>query len=144
MAEPIKISTSKYTKEGKVEIDGHLWTVKLPGAGTELRLSQAFRGSKLWSARINSMDKKIDAGTSTDADLDKYEEYNNKYNENEKIIFDFFSQMFQDGTEDNSEVKAWVENTPTSIIQQTFEDIKEQNDNNAKATDGQTEPSESK
>ena len=26
----------------------------------------------------------------------------------------------------------------------TFEDIKEQNDNNAKVTDGQTEPSESK
>ena len=52
MAEPVKISTSKHIKEGKVDIDGHIWTVKLPGAKTELRMSQVFRDNKLYAARI--------------------------------------------------------------------------------------------
>lgn len=133
MAEPIKISTDKYNKQGKVNIDGHIWTVKLPGAGTELKLSQAFRGSKLWAARLKQLDSKIDNGKITDQELDNYEEYVDKYEKNEKIIFQFFYDVFRDDTKDNSEVKQWVNDTPTAIIQQAFEDIKQ-------SANGQEEP----
>lgn len=126
MAEPIKISTSDYNKEGKVEVDGKIWSVKLPGAGSELRLSQTFRSSKLYGARIANLDKKIDDGTVTDEELDKYEEYVFKYEESEKEILDFFVSVFKDDTKDNSEVKLWVEETPTAIIQLAFESIKGQ------------------
>lgn len=124
MAEPIKINTSKYNKQGKVEIDGHIWTVSLPGAGTELRLSQAFRSSKLYGTRMGFLDKKIENGTITEEELDKYETYSKEYELSERTIFDFFQGMFKDETPDNSEVKKWIEETPTAIIQLAFEDIK--------------------
>lgn len=142
MSEPIKISTGEYKTKGQVEIDGHLWEVSLPGAGTELRLSQAFRGSKLWSARIGILDKKIDSGKITEQELDKLEEYSQKYEENEKIIFDFFLNMFKDGTPDNASVTQWINDTPTAVIQLVFEDVKEQA-NKQKETDGRESPSES-
>lgn len=109
MSEPIKINTSSYTKEGKVEIDGHLWTVKLPGANTELMLNQAQR-------RITVLDKKVEAGNATEEDLDRYDGY-------EQTIFSVFQNIFQDGSNDNSEVKAWLEETPMAIIVKSFEDI---------------------
>jgi len=147
MAEPIKISTKKYTKQGKVDVDGNIWEVKLPGAATELRLSQAFRGSKLWAARMSKLDEKIDSGKISDSELDSYEEYKEKYEENERIVFEFFSDMFQDGTEDNVSVKAWIDATPTLVIQAVFEDMKEQVDNTPKGqleeADGRQEPSTS-
>lgn len=147
MAEPIKISTKKYTKQGKVDVDGNIWEVKLPGAATELRLSQAFRGSKLWAARMSKLDEKIDSGKISDSELDSYEEYKEKYEENERIVFEFFSDMFQDGTEVNVSVKAWIDATPTSVIQAVFEDMKEQVDNTPKGqleeADGRQEPSTS-
>ena len=132
MAQPIKINTGKYVKEGQVEIDGKIWSVKLPGAGTELRLSQAFRKSKLYGARINLLDKKIDSETITENELDQYEEYSKLFEENEKVIFEFFTSVFKDNTKDNSEVKKWVEETPTSIIQLAFEDIQGQANNEDK------------
>ena len=104
MSEPIKINTGKYITHGKVEIDGHTWTVKLPGAGTELRYSQAQRASKLWGSRLALLDKKIDKGTITESELDKYEEYSKKYEENERVIYDIFKDIFKDDTKDNSEV----------------------------------------
>lgn len=115
MAEAIKISTGKYTKEGKVDIDGNIWTIKLPGAGTEMKLSQAKR-------RLKLLDKKIEADTADEDDLDKYDKF-------EKVIFDTFKDMFKDGTKDNDKVKEWVEDTPIAIIVQVFEDVK-------KAADG--------
>lgn len=132
MAEPLKISTSGYAKEGKVEVDGQVWTVRLPGAGTELRMSQSFRNSKLYAARIGLIDKKIENGTATEEDLDKYERYCQEFEKNEREVFEFFSAVYKDDTEDNSEVKKWLEETPTAIIQMAFEDIK-------KAADGTTE-----
>lgn len=126
MPEPIQINTSKYNTHGKVEIDGHIWEVRLPGAGTELRLSQATRASKLYGSRIALLDQKIDAETITSEDLDLYEEYNRKYEEAEKILTGFFTTVFKDSTEDNSEVKKWVEDTPTSIIMLAFDDVKNQ------------------
>lgn len=141
MAEPIKINTGKYNKQGKVEIDGKIWSVRLPGAGTEMRLSQAFRRSKLYSSRIANLDKKIEAGNITDSELDSYEEYCDRYDENEKIIFDFFLSFFKDSTKNNSEVKKWVNDTPTSIIELAFEDVKNQA-NQEEGTDGQDGPSE--
>lgn len=110
MAEPISISTDKYKKQGKVKIDGHVWEVKLPGAGTELRLSQAQR-------RIKLLEKKVEDGTATEEDLDKYEKY-------EELVYGTFKTMFKDSTKDNSEVNKWIEETPLMFIMMAFEEIK--------------------
>lgn len=126
MAEPIKISTAKYNKKGKVDIDGNIWDVVLPGAGTELRFSQASRACKLYAARIDLLDKKIDQGKASFQELDQYEDYSKKFEENERIIYQTFTATFKDGTKDNSKVKAWVDKTPTMIIMMAMEDVKEQ------------------
>lgn len=164
MSEPIKISTTKYIQNGKVEIDGHVWTVKMPGAGTELRYSQAQRGSKLWGSRLELFDKKIDKYEKakldfenkkisqaeldklapTEEDLDKYEEYSKEYDKNERIIYDVFKSVFQDGTKDNSEVNKWLEETSLSLIILAFDEISQNADNlNSKikeSDDGEKEP----
>jgi hypothetical protein len=129
MSQPIKINTGKYIQHGKIEIDGHVWTVKMPGAGTELRYSQAQRGSKLYGSRIQLLDKKIDNGTITEEELDKYEEYSAKFEENERIIYDVFKNVFQDGTKDNSEVNKWLEETSLSLIILAFDEISQNADN---------------
>lgn len=110
MAEPIKISTGKYNKSGKVDIDGRIWTVNLPGASTELKLNQAQR-------RLNLLDKKVKDGSVTEEELDRYDEY-------EKVVYDTFTNIFKDDTEDNSEVKKWIDETPLAIIVMALEDIK--------------------
>jgi hypothetical protein len=107
-----KIDTTKYTTEGKVEVDGNVWTVKLPGAGTELQLSKNKR-------RQDFIGKKIEKGTATEEDLDRFDEI-------EQFFYDFFRNLFQDGTESNSAVHEWVDSTPMAVILQAFEDIKEQ------------------
>lgn len=129
MAEPLKINTGKYIKNGKVEIDGHVWSVKMPGAGTELRYSQAERASKLYGARLELLNKKIDAGTITESELDSYEEYSKKYEENERVIYDVFKSVFQDNTKDNSEVSKWLDETSLSLIILAFEEISQSADN---------------
>lgn len=125
MTEPLKISTSKYTKTGKVDIDGNIWDIHIPGAGTELRFSQASRACKLYQARIELLDKKIDEKTATEEDLNLYEDYCKKYEDNEGIIFDIFSSVFTDG-KDNKSVRKWIDETPTVVIIQAFEDARGQ------------------
>lgn len=110
MAEAIKISTGKYKKSGKVNIDGMVWDVVLPGAATEMRLMQAQR-------RLTLLDQKVEDGIADENDLDKYDEY-------EKVIVDTFRGMFKDSTKDNSEVNKWIDETPMAFIAQAFEDIK--------------------
>lgn len=112
MAEPVKISTSKYNKQGQVDIDGNIWSVVLPGAGTELKMSKMKR-------RQEFLAKKIENGTVTEEELDKYDEI-------EDFFYTFFQNLFQDGTEDNKAVHEWVDNTPMAVILQAFEDIKDQ------------------
>lgn len=136
MPDPIKISSDKYNKKGKVDIDGKIWSVKLPGARTEMVLSQAFRASKLHGARIDLIDKKITTETATEADLEKYEEACEKYTASETSIYNFLAGMFKDETPDNSEVKKWLDETPTAVVMMAFEDIK----NNANGTAQVTAP----
>lgn len=114
MPENKVIDTSKYVREGKVDVDGNVWEVVLPGAGTELKISKVQR-------RLKFLDKKIEKGTETEADLDKYDEY-------EEYLLTFFKGLFKDGTEDNKSVSDWVESTPMAIIIQSFDDIKAQAD----------------
>lgn len=130
--EPIKISTNGYIDRGKVDVDGNIWDVVLPGAGTELRFSQASRACKLYEARIAMLDKKIDNGTITEQELDNYEQYSAKYEENEAVIYKVFQQTFKDTTKDNSEVKKWINETPTMIIMMAFEGVKGQANDNGK------------
>lgn len=112
MTDEIKrIDTSQYVKEGKVEVDGNLWTVKLPGAKTEMKMSKYQRREKFIKA-------KLDNGTATEEDLDTYDLI-------EDFFYEFFKNIFQDGTPDNKSVHTWVEDTPLGVIIQAFEDIKE-------------------
>lgn len=123
MSQPLKINTNKYTTGGQVEVNGKIWTVKLQGAFSELRYSQAQRQVKLYSARLANLDKKIESGEATDAELDKYEEYSAIYTENESILYAELSKMFQDGTEDNSEVRQWLNETPIFAVILAFEEV---------------------
>ena len=140
MSGPIKISTGKWNREGKVEVDGNLWTAKLPGSKSELKISQSFRRSKLYATRIELIHKKIENGTATEIDLDNYEEYCNRFDESEREIMSHFTKMFSDGTKDNSQVKKWVDDTPSAIIELAFESVKSQTSGEE---DGQQEPTTS-
>lgn len=135
MSEPIKVSTSKYNKQGKVEVDGHLWTVKLPGAGTELRMSQMEREQRACEARLKNLEKKLDDGTATDEEIDRYEELAKKSHDLTQESYEVFFQSFNDGTPENKSVKKWLDETSPTVIFLTFRDIKEGGDksNTAKA-----------
>lgn len=108
----ININTKDYLGETRVIVNGNDWEIKLPGAGTELRLSQSQR-------RIKLLDKKMNDDTATEADYDLYDKL-----ENQSIAI--FTDMFRDGTDSNQSVKDWVEATPLAVIMASFEDIKEQ------------------
>lgn len=77
-----------------------------------MRLSKAIR-------RQEFLAKKLEKGEATESDLDKLDEI-------EDFVMGIYTGLFKDETKDNSEVTAWVENTPMAIIVQAFEDIKEQ------------------
>lgn len=118
MSEIKKIDTTKFTKEGKVDVDGKIWSVVLPGAGTELKMGKMKR-------RQEFLARKAENGTATEEDLDRLDNIEDEF-------FQLFKNIFRDETPDNSEVSEWVENTPTAIIMQAIEDIREQaNDNEA-------------
>ena len=108
----LSINTSSYTKPRTIEVDGKTWTIRMPGAADELAMSQAKR-------RVDYLDKKITNGTANDADYDLYDQL-------EKTMYNVFLKIFKDSTDDNSEVKAWVESTSLPIIQIAFEDLKRQ------------------
>lgn len=107
-----QIDTTKYTTEGKVEVDGMIWTVKLPGGGKELEMSKAQR-------RVKFLQKKIDSDNYTEEDLDKLDKL-------EDYFYNFFKDIFKDSTEDNSQVDKWINDTPQAVILMAFEDIKNQ------------------
>lgn len=123
MSEPLKINTKKFQTGGKVEVDGKVWDVKLKGAGSELRYSQAQRQVKLYAARLANLDKKIEAGEATNEELDKYEQYSHIYEENEQIVYQELQTMFRDSTDDNSEVKKWLDETPIFAVLMAFEEV---------------------
>lgn len=108
--QPKIIDTAKYTRQGKVLVDGKEWTVVLPGAGKELEFSKMQR-------RVTLLEKKIQNGDATEEDLDRMDAFEDK-------MLDFFKSLFRDSTEDNSEVEQWVTDTPMAIIVASFEDIK--------------------
>lgn len=108
----IQIKTNELNKVYKIEVDGEAWEMRSPGAGDELRLGQAQR-------RITQIDKKIKDGTATDADYDLYDQL-------ERTMYDVFTNMFKDSTEDNSHVKEWIKNTPMAIITTAITSIKDQ------------------
>ena len=111
-----KVDTSKYITDGKVEVDGKIWSVVLPGAGTELKMAKHKR-------RSDFLAKKIEKGDATEQDLDRMDAIEDEF-------FGFFKDIFKDSTDDNSEVSAWVDKTPTAIIMKAIEDIREQANEN--------------
>lgn len=115
----ISITTSDYLEEKHILVDGNDWIIKLPGAGSELRLSQSNRRMKL-------LDKKIEDGTATEADFDLYDKLENN-------TIDMFKNMLNDQTTDNKSVIDWIENTPLAVINASFEEIKKQAEDNKKS-----------
>jgi hypothetical protein len=120
----ISITTSDYLEEKHVLVDGRDWVIKLPGAGTELRISQAQRRMKL-------LDKKINDGSASEEDYDLYDKLENN-------TITVFENMFNDGTTENESVKQWIQETPMGVIMAAFEEIKKQAEENKKADDGGT------
>lgn len=112
MSENRVIDTSKFKSKGNVEVDGKIWQIVLPGAGKELQMSKANR-------RMEYLNKKVEKGEADESDLDKLDSL-------EDLIFDYYISMFKDSTEDNSEVRKWINETPIVVIQQAVEDIKQQ------------------
>jgi hypothetical protein len=143
MTEALKISTSKYIKQGKVDVDGNIWDVIIPGAGTELRFSQASRLCRLYAARISNLEKVFDAVDADDSksmseeDLSRYEEYIENYRQNEQIIYEILQNTFKDGTDGNKTVKQWINDTPMVVITKAFEDLKAQTSKANESTDEQ-------
>ena len=116
MSDIKKIDTSKYVTDGKVEVNGKIWEVVLPGAGTELKMTKMRR-------RSDFLTKKVEKGDATEEDLDRLDAIEDEF-------FEFFKSVFKDSTKDNSEVAEWIEKTPMAIIMQAIEDIKEQANEN--------------
>lgn len=112
MSEIKKIDTKQFTSEGKVEVDGMVWSVKLPGGGKELEMSKAQR-------RVKFLEMKIGAGDYTEEDLDRLDAL-------EDYFISFFKGIFRDETPDNSEVDKWIDETPQALILMALEDIKKQ------------------
>lgn len=112
MSDIKKLDTSKYVTDGKVEVDGKIWEVVLPGAGTELKMTKMRR-------RTDFLSKKVENGTATEEDLDRLDAMEDEF-------FNFFKGIFKDSTDDNSEVNEWIEKTPMALIMQAIEDIREQ------------------
>lgn len=108
----LKLDTSKTKKRGFVEVDGMVWEIVLPGSGAELELSRAQR-------RLKLLDRKIDDGSATEADYDKYDEL-------ESYIVTFMKSMFKDKTKDNSEVNKWVDETSVYDMYVYFKGIQDQ------------------
>jgi hypothetical protein len=117
-----EIQTKSYVQEKTILIDGKTWTMKPLGAGDELAMSQMQR-------RASSIQKKVDTGEATDEDLDKLEVY-------ETRVMQVFEGIFKDGSEDNSEVREWITNTPFSVIQAVIEEITKQSQENKLEEDG--------
>lgn len=113
-----EIKTSDYVKTYDILVDGNSWTMKAPGAGDELAMSQATRRAKL-------LEKKIEDGSAVESDFDLYDKLESK-------IFSMFEKIFNDGTSENTSVKNWVSATPISVINDIFEDIKKQIGKNGK------------
>lgn len=127
MAETLKLSSDKQRRSGKVEIDGHIWSVSMPGANSELRFSQLARDAKRLNSRMAMLDKKIEDGSITSDELDQYDATSKEAVLVESEILGFYSTFFKDNTADNSEVKKWVSDTPLNAIIKVFEEITQKN-----------------
>lgn len=118
-----EINTSKFIKVKKVLIDGKEWEIRPSGAGEELALSQAQR-------RLTFIENRIKKGVATSEELEQADALEVK-------MMTIFKGLFKDGTDDNSEVRAWIDSTPLSMIYAVLEEIKKQSEANDEATGNQ-------
>lgn len=118
-----EIKTNDFVTTKKILVDGKEWTMTAPGAGDQLMLGQAQR-------RTEMIQKKVEAGTATEADLDMYDKLEDR-------MFSMFARVFKDGTPENTEVKEWLNSTPLVVIYAIMEDIKRQFEDK-EPTDGAT------
>lgn len=115
-----QIKTSEHQKTKKILIDGNEWTMKSPGSGTQLRLSQLQR-------RYELLSKKLEGGAATLEDMDKMDEFENS-------MLDYYASIFNDGTAENLQVKNWIaENSFETINAITAEITKQTDDAGANA-----------
>lgn len=107
-----EIKTQGYLKKRTVLLDDMTVTVHPPGAGSELAFNQTQR-------RLDFLDKKIKAGTESEADLDLYETL-------EARTLAYFASILHDDTPDNRGIKEWLDKTPMPVILQAIDDMKRQ------------------
>lgn len=106
----LKISTTKKENLG-VEIDGNVWTIKPLSGKLGVQLSRAAR-------RMPLLGEKVQNGTATEEDLDRYDEY-------EDLIINSLPKLLSDGTEDNKSVIEWNDSLPIEVISEVLAKVME-------------------
>lgn len=105
----ISITTQDYIKGVEVNIDGKVWRYVQPGAGVFLDASKNVR-------KLRDLEnKKNPTQSEEDSKLDLTLE-----------LFDMYGSMLRDNTEDNSEVKKWLYETPADVIVLVIQEIQKQ------------------
>lgn len=126
MNKTYRINQAGKLEQKRVLIGDFDWQIKMPGAKTEFALSKAQRVAKVYRARIDQLDGKIESGYFTPEELDKYEDYVEKMNKEEAFSYQVFANMFVDGTEGNAQVEQWLNATSMSEAMDVFNQIKDQ------------------
>lgn len=113
MNDIVKIDTKRYAKiDPKVDIDGNIWSIHMPGAGKSMEYTKLQRLAKV-------LYRKVESNTHTEDDAKRLDEI-------EDWTIEFFLGVFRDDTPDNADVRKWLEETPAPFIMQAFEDVQEQ------------------
>jgi hypothetical protein len=97
----VSINTENLAKPKQVQINGMAWEFVSPGAGIMLELTR--------------LSRKIKSTTATEEEqADMLEK-----------LYEYYNSVFKDSTEDNSEVKAWLNKTSFEVIGLTINKCQE-------------------
>lgn len=127
------IKTSDYVKTVGVEVDGKVWKMRPIGAADELALSQIERRVELYDKKL----KQIKEGTAAQSDVDRHEEYVDRYEKLENKVIDIVCSIFTDETANNSQVREWALSIPMSTTFKIIEDIALQSEATTDGADGE-------
>lgn len=121
MSEARKIGSGFIRKQ--VVVDGNEWIYREIGSGESQRMTQAFARIKLYARRAEQIDKRLEANTATEDELDKQEEYLDKIEQYSKEANEILFSCLSDGTPENISVREWFDKTPQHIIEKVSQDI---------------------
>lgn len=120
----LQINTNNLNTRKKVEIDGHLYTVRRYGAGEQLELNRLLR-------QAEKLSKKLESGKGTAEEEVKAETLSSR-------MIDLFAGLFDDGG-DGTKARQLVSSLSQTEIKLMFEQIfEEKDDGSADTTDKET------